>query len=173
MVFKIIQENKLIGFTYYPLLENILGVFFLFMAFFVPLLFYRYNGFKTQQWDEWLFLVIFFIIFLLLGKNLGYQNMKVELKNDILRLRQDMRFPEVNLTININEWLGIKTDKKEIKGEFLYSIDIINKSEYQNFYQTKNLKEFNQINELLTSIFNENKKENLNITDKGEGNESK
>ena len=159
MVFKIIQENKLMGFTYYPLLENILGVFFLFMSLFVPILFFNYNGFKLQQWDEWLFLLVFFLIFFFLGINLGYQNMKVELINNTLYLRQDMRAPEVKLTLSLSEWNGVIQETKKEKGEDMSFIKIKQNSEIKDFYQSRSIKEANQMVELLNLIYKDNKGE--------------
>ncbi len=159
MVFKIIQENKLTGFTYYPVLEICLGVFFLFISFFVPLLFFRYNGFKIAQWDEWLFLLFFFLLFFFLGKNLSYQNMRVELKGNRLQLRQDMRSSEVNLELDLSEWNGIIQETTKEKGENMYFIKIKHKSESKDFYQTRNQNESNQMTELLNKIYKDNKGE--------------
>ena len=159
MVFKIIQENKLIGFTYYPLLEIIFGIFSLFMSFFVPALFYKYNGFKLEQWGEWLFLLAFFVLFLLLGCSLSYQNMKVELKDNILFLRQDMRSPEVKLEIKLSEWNGVIKDSLQEKGETRFFIKIKNNSEIIDFYNSINSSEANQITDLLNKIYIDNKGE--------------
>ena len=157
MVFKIIQENKLVGFTFYPLLENCLGVFFLFISFFVPILFFKYNGFKLSQCDEWLFLIIFFILFISLGISLSYQNMRVELKGNRLQLRQDMRSPEVKLELDLSEWNCIIQDTIKEKGENMYFIKIKHNSDLKDFYQTRSPKESNQITDLLNKIYNDNK----------------
>lgn len=171
MVFRVIQENKLIGFTYYPLIEIILGVFFLFVAFFVPLLFFKYNGFKIQQWDEWLFLLFFFLIFLLLGKNLAYQNMKVEIRNNTIRFQHDMREPNVNIELNLSEWNGVTSDVIAAKDEPEYSINIKKDNELINFYKTINNKENKQIIELLNNIYSDNIKSFQ--SDKGDDNGTK
>lgn len=159
MVFKIIQENKLVGFTYYPLLEIIFGIFCLFMSFFVPFLFYRYNGFKLEQWGEWLFLIVFFIVFILLGSSLSYQNMKVELKDNILFLRQDMRSPDVKIELKLSDWKGVIKDSIEEKGEKRFFIKIKNNSEVTDFYNSINSGEANQITDLLNKIYIDNKGE--------------
>ena len=152
MVFKIIQENKLVGFSFYPLLENILGVFFLFVAFFVPIIFFKYNGFKLAQWDEWLFCFVFFLFFGFLGYSLGYQNMRVEIKDKVLHLRQDMR-DDVKIELNLDDWQGIKRETKEEKLENMYYIFIKTKSDSKMFYQTRSVKEAKNICDLLDKIY--------------------
>ena len=155
MILKILNNNKLIGFSYYPLLENVLGIFFLFVAFFVPILFFRYNGFKTQQWDEWLFLLFFFLLFFFLGKNLSYQNMRVEIKNERIFFNQDMREPPVNLDFDLEKWKGIDFSTVEENKEEMHFIRIKTDSDIKEFYQTRSYKEAKQIGDMLINIYKE------------------
>ncbi len=153
MLLKVVQQNKLIGFSFYPLLENVLGVFFLFVAFFVPILFFKNNGIKFEQWDEWLFCLVFFIFFGFLGYNLGYQNMKVEIKDNLLHLRQDMRGDEVKLEVNLDDWQGVVKETKVEKNENMYFIYIKTKSDSKLFYQTRSVREANEIGGSLEKIY--------------------
>jgi hypothetical protein len=161
MVYRIIQQNKLVGFSYYPLIENALGVFFLFIVFFVPIYYFKFNGFKLQQWVDWLCLLIFFILFFFIGKNLAYQNMRVELKDNTISFMQDMRDPEVKLDISLTEWNGIETNIETLvdNSEYMHFIKIKKKSETVPFYQTRSKSEFDQMVDLLNKIYNENKGE--------------
>lgn len=165
MLFEILQEKRLVGFTYYPVLEIILGVFFLFMSFFLPLLFGRYNGFKfLQQWDEWLFLLFFFILFFFLGKNLAYQNMRVEVRNNNISLRQDMREPPVSLNILIEKWSGSTLKKSEVsengqKFDPMYTISVIENNTEKVFYETRSEKEAKKILNALNKLYYVNKGE--------------
>ena len=165
MILNIIQERRLIGFTYYPVLEIVLGVFFLFMSFFLPLLFGRYNGFKfIEQWDEWLFLLFFFILFFFLGKNLAYQNLKVEIKNNEVSFQQDMREPAVNLTIPLSNWSDtiLETSERSENGQKfdpMYSIFVIDGSNKKLFYETRSLNEAKKILEVINKLYYVNKGE--------------
>ena len=159
MIFKIIQENKLIGFSYYPILEIIVGVFLLIMSFLVPLLFFKYNGFKVQQWDEWLMAIAFFIFFFLLGKNLTFQSLKVEIKNNRIYLSQDMRLPAINLDLDIADWEGYSSFTKEEKNEKMHFFVIKTKTGTFEFYQTRNDNEILQITNMLSLLYKENKGE--------------
>lgn len=159
MVFKIIHDNKIMGFSYYPALEIGFGIFLLIMAFLVPILFFKYNGFKTQQWGEWLFVIGFFIFFFLLGKNLTCQSMKVEIKNNRIFFSQDMRLPAVNLDIDLTAWQDSSLIETEEQNEKMYFIKIKTESSVNDFYQTRNAKEAQQMVQLLKDIYKENKGE--------------
>ena len=154
MLFKIVQENKLVGFTFYPLLENLFGAFSLFMAILVPIIFFKVNGFKTEQWDEWIYVFVFFVFFGLLGYFIGYQNMRVEIKDNVIHLMQDMREPAVMLDIKLDDWLGVTREIKEEKNEKFYCIYIKTNTDTKYFYQTKSLKEANVIGDTLVKIYN-------------------
>lgn len=160
MVFKIINENKLMGFSYYPALEIGFGVFLLIMSFLVPILCFKYNGFKTQQWGEWLFCIGFFLLFFFLGKSLTYQSMKVEVKNSRIYFRQDMRLPAISLDIELKDWQDVSlTETEEAANEKMYFIKIITESGVKDFYQTRNANESQQMVQLLKDILKEYKGE--------------
>ena len=159
MVFKIIHENKIIGFSYYPALEIGFGIFLLIMSFIVPIIFFKYNGFKTQQWGEWLFCIGFFLFFFLLGKNLTFQSMKVEVKNTRIYFRQDMRLPAVSLDFNLEDWEGQSPSVKEENDKKMYLLDIKTKSGIKEFYQTRSKSEFDKINDMLNILLKETKGE--------------
>jgi hypothetical protein len=159
MVFKIIQNNKIVGFSYYPALEIGFGIFCLIMSFLVPIISFKYNGFKTQQWGEWLFCIGFFLFFFLLGKSLTFQSMRVEVKNNRIYFRQDMRLPAVNLDIELADWEGQTSSVKEESNEKMYFFSIKTKSGLKDFYQTRNESEINQITDNLNKLYQENKGE--------------
>ncbi len=159
MVFKIIHDNKIMGFSYYPALEIGFGIFLFIMAFLVPILFFKYNGFKPQQWGEWLFVIVFFLFFFLLGKSLTCQSMKVEIKSNRIFFSQDMRLPAVNLDIDLTAWLDTSLIETEEEKEKMYFIKIKTESGVNNFYQTRNSKEAQQMVQLMKDIYKENKGE--------------
>ena len=159
MIFKIIHENKILGFSYYPALEIGFGIFCMIMAFLVPILFFKYNGFKVQQWGEWLFVLIFFLFFFFLGKNLTYQSMKVEIKNNRIFFSQDMHLPAVNLDIDLANWQDVSLNVTEEANEKMYFIKIQTESGFKEFYQTRSEKEAQQMLQLLKEIYKVNKGE--------------
>ena len=159
MVFKIIHENKIMGFSYYPAIEIGLGIFLLIMSFLVPIISFKYNGFKTQPWGEWLFCIGFFLFFFLLGKSLTFQSMKVEVKNNRIYFRQDMRLPAVILDIDLSDWEGQSLSEKEENGEKIYLLNLKTKSDTKEFYQTKSNSEVGKINDMLNILLKETKGE--------------
>ncbi len=159
MVFKIIQDNKIVGFSYYPALEIGFGIFCLIMAFLVPVLFFKYNGFKVQQWGEWLFVIAFFLFFFFLGKNLTYQSMKVEIKNNRIYFCQDMFLPAVNIDIDLTSWQDVTLNVTEEAKEKMYFIKIKTETSLNDFYQTRSEKEAQQMVQLLKDIYKVNKGE--------------
>ena len=75
----------------------------------LPILFYSYNdGFKSQQWDEWLFIAVFFVLFYFLGKNLTFQQMKVLSDSEKCQFYQNMREPSVKIETNLKSWQSLK-----------------------------------------------------------------
>ena len=85
--------------------------------------------------------------------------MKVELKDNILFLRQDMRSPDVKIELKLSDWKGVIKDSIEEKGEKRFFIKIKNNSEVTDFYNSINSGEANQITDLLNKIYIDNKGE--------------
>ena len=167
MLFPIESCKKLCGFTYYPVLEIIVGIFFLISAFMLPILFYSYNdGFKSQQWDEWLFIAVFFVLFYFLGKNLTFQHMKVLSDSEKCQFYQNMREPSVKIETNLKSWQSLKVlniaEDKFKKDEPMYAIILIVDNDEKEFYRSRNLKEINQMVETLKNIYIAQKGDNKN-----------
>lgn len=162
MISEIVENNKLAGFSYYPILEICLGVFFLFMSFCVPLLFAKYNGFKfLEQWDEWLFLLIFFFVFLLLGKSLTWQKLTVKEENGTINFFQNLRSPEVSIECKFEDWIENRIvihnyKEKDPRADNLHEIILKLKHEERQFYVTKSKKEaqiiLDNLNKLQASL---------------------
>lgn len=147
-------QSKLIGFSYFPLLEIAVGTFLLIVAITVPLLFAKYNGFKSSQTGEWIACIIFMLFFLMLGKSLTFQKMKVGItRGTNVRFYQNMRDPQVTFDIKQSEWKGVNiTEENGFNNEKLHVINIVSSTETFEFYKSINKKEISQITSALEQL---------------------
>ncbi|MDD3147989.1 MAG: hypothetical protein PHD82_11840 [Candidatus Riflebacteria bacterium] len=145
MVHWFITEERLSGFTYYPLLEIGVGIFLMLAALAMPVLFVYYNGIKPEQWAELLFCAGFLVLFMFMGKSLTFQSMQARQTSEGFSFFQNLREPAVLHTIERTNWLGIKT-VEEKKGEETFTILQIKTPEGElDFYKSLNKKEINKM----------------------------
>lgn len=141
MVRWIITEDRLPGFSYYPLLEAGFGVFLMLAALTVPVLFLVYNGVKLEQWGELLFCAGFFVLFMYLGKSLTFQKLHACITPDGFRFYQSLRDPAVEHRLTRAQWLGIKTSEEKSGEETYILLKLKTVDGELDFYKSINRKE--------------------------------
>lgn len=145
MIRWVITEDRLPGFTYYPLLEMGVGVFLMLAAIGLPVLFFAYNGVKMQQWAELLFVAGFFILFIFMGKQLTFQSMHARLTADGFSFYQNLREPAVEHRLKKTEWLGIRTCEEKSGEETFILLKLKTANGELDFYKSINRKEISKM----------------------------
>jgi len=145
MIRWIITEDKLPGFTYYPLLEMGTGIFLMLAAIGLPVLFFAYNGVKMQQWAELLFVAGFFILFMFMGKQLTFQSMRARVTADGFAFYQNLREPAVEHRLKKTEWLGIRTCEEKSGEETFILLKLKTANGELDFYKSINRKEISKM----------------------------
>jgi len=145
MIRWIITEDRLPGFTYYPLLEMGVGVFLMLAAIGLPVLFFAYNGVKMQQWAELLFVAGFFILFIFMGKQLTFQSMHARVTADGFSFYQNLREPAVEHRLKKAEWLGIRTCEEKSGEETFILLKLKTANGELDFYKSINRKEISKM----------------------------
>lgn len=145
MIRWVITEDKLPGFTYYPLLEMGTGVFLMLAAIGLPVLFFAYNGVKMQQWAELLFVAGFFILFMFMGKQLTFQSMRARVTADGFAFYQNLREPAVEHRLKKTEWLGIRTCEEKSGEETFILLKLKTANGELDFYKSINRKEISKM----------------------------
>ncbi len=154
MIRWIITEDRLPGFTYYPLLEMGVGVFLMLAAIAMPIVFVAYNGVKMQQWPELLFVVGFFVLFIFMGKNLTFQSMHARVTADGFAFYQNMREPAVEHRLNKADWLGIRTSEEKSGEETFILLKLKTANGELDFYKSINRKEISKMVGALEELHN-------------------
>ena len=141
MVRWIVTEDKLPGFSYYPLLEMGTGIFLMVSALVLPVLFFVYNGIKTEQWAELLFCAGFFLLFMFMGKSLTFQSLTARVTADGFSFYQNMREPPTGHRLARRQWLGIKTSEEQDGNETMTLLKLKTPDGELDFYRSVNKKE--------------------------------
>lgn len=145
-------NSNLPGFTYYPLLEIIFGIFLMIAAITVPVLFLVYNGIKAEQWAELLFCGGFLVLFIYMGKSLTFQSLQARKTTEGFEFYQNMRDPAVNISLKNKEWLGIKTEEENFDDETILHLNLKTVNGNMELYKGINRKEIAKIVEALTAL---------------------
>ena len=145
MIRWVITEDRLPGFTYYPLLEMGVGVFLMLAAIAMPIVFVAYNGVKAQQWPELLFVAGFFILFMFMGKNLTFQSMHARVTPDGFAFYQNMREPAVEHRLGKADWLGIRTSDEKSGEETFILLKLKTANGELDFYKSINRNEIKKM----------------------------
>lgn len=145
MVRWIITEERLPGFSYYPLLEMSVGIFLMLAAVALPVVFLVYNGLKAEQWGELLFCAGFLVLFLFMGKSLTFQTMRAEQTSDGFSFYQNLREPAVSHKLGQRQWLGIKTSDEKSGEETFTLLKLKTPDGELDFYKSINKKEINTL----------------------------
>ncbi len=145
MVRWVITEDKLPGFAYYPMLEIGTGIFLMLAALVVPVLFFVYNGIKTEQWAELLFCAGFFILFMFMGKALTFQSLTASLTSDGFTFYQNMREPPVSHRLDRRQWQGIRTSEEKNDDETMVILKLKTSDGELELYRSVNKKEINAL----------------------------
>lgn len=154
MLFEVLKEKRLVGFSYYPMIEVIVGILLISGAFILPILHVIYNGLKKQDWLDILICLGLFLLFFFIGKNLAFQKIKIDSDDKYIHFFQNMREPSLETSLEIDKWNGMLLEKDStIPSEVKYFIRIVTKDKNIDFYQTINKKEAEQISNSLNTIY--------------------
>lgn len=152
--------DRLTGFTYYPTLEIVMGVFFILAAFALPILFVYYNSISIDKWDEIAFCVIFFVFFAFLGKSLANQSMHMELKENNFVIKQDMHLPETIIEFKPENFYGIDIIQEKQNNNLFHVIVINAENGNYKLYKSVSKKEIDRIHLAILRVVKDNLKEN-------------
>ncbi len=153
MIRWIVTEDKLPGFSYYPLLEMGVGIFLMISALVVPVLFLVYNGIKAEQWGELLFCAGFFLLFIFMGKSLTFQSMSACQTPEGFRFYQNLREPAITHQLGRQQWLGIKTSDEKSGEETFVLLKLKTKDGELDFYKSINRKEIKNMVGALEELY--------------------
>lgn len=141
-------DNKLVGFTYYPLLQILVGVFFIICALIVPGFYFYINGYKNSNFTESIISILFLLFFGWLGKNLVYQWFDFFITSSEIIVNNTIAEPHIFLRININSTINLSV--KEFATELANNqfCLIINYNSNSSYISNTEISQ-NSINEII------------------------
>lgn len=143
------EAGKTVGFNYIPLWEVAMGLFLFLVGIAVPTLFFRANGWQSQQWPEWLFLLVMVLVLGIIGYSLVFQKFQATQHAGRMHIVQTLRAPSVRLDLAASEIDGFSVDKLEDGPRPVFRLFLLRAGQPAEIYRSVNQKEAEELKKAL------------------------